>query len=60
MNTNCRLSGLKDAPDLIDFQRDFVEELAKESDYGCSLDVSALFKAWQEHKGRYLNDVRII
>ena len=57
---HCRLSGLKDAPDLIDFQRDYVEEMAKESDYGCSLDVSHLFKAWQEHKGRYLSDVHII
>ena len=44
------MSGLREAADLINFQRDFVEELAKESDYGCSLDVSALFKAWVQHK----------
>ena len=54
------MSGLKTAPEMIDFQRDYVEEMAKESDYGCSLDVSHLFKAWQEHKGRYLSDVHII
>ena len=32
---NCRLSGLKEASDLINFQRDFVEDMAKEADYGC-------------------------
>ena len=27
-----------------------MEDLAKESDYGCSLDVSALFHTWAKHK----------
>ena len=50
LNLNFRLSGLKETPDLINFQRDFVEDVAKEADYGCSLDVSALFHTWAKHK----------
>merc|ERR1719362_1045482 len=45
-----RESGLKNEGEMIDFQRDFVEDVAKEADYGCSLDVAALFHTWEGHK----------
>ena len=42
--------GLKDCNEQIDFQRDFTEDVAKDADYGCSLDVAALFHTWEGHK----------
>ena len=45
-----RESGLKDCHEQIDFQRDFTEDVAKEADYGRSLDVAALFHTWEGHK----------
>jgi len=45
-----REKGLKDCHEQIDFQRDFTEDVAKDADYGCSLDVAALFHTWEGHK----------
>lgn len=41
---------LKNCHDDIDFQTDFVQDLADESDYGHNLDIGYLFHAWEHDK----------
>ena len=43
---------LKDQHEEINFQTDFVMDLAKEADYGHDLDVSEIFYSWEDDKDR--------
>ena len=47
---------LKDQHEEIDFQTDFVMDLAKEADYGHDLDVSEIFYSWEHDKGAFSRD----
>ena len=47
---------LKDQHEEINFQTDFVMDLAKEADYGHDLDVSEIFHSWEHDKGAFLQD----
>ena len=47
-----RLKTLKDVHEMIDFQTDYVQELARDcgADYPYDLDVGDIFHAWANHK----------
>ena len=47
---------LKDQHEEINFQTDFVMDLAKEADYGHDLDVSDIFHSWEHDKGAFSQD----
>ena len=47
---------LKDQHEEINFQTDFVMDLAKEADYGHDLDVSEIFHSWEHDKGAFSRD----
>ena len=44
------MNAMKTAYDEIDFQGDFVNDLAEESGYGHKIDVRDIFKVWKGHK----------
>ena len=48
---------LKDQHEEINFQTDFVMDLAKEADYGHDLDVSEIFHSWEHDKGAFSQDL---
>ena len=48
---------LKDQHEEINFQTDFVMDLAKEADYGHDLDVSQIFHSWEHDKGAFSQDL---
>ena len=41
---------MKDIHEAIDFQTDYVVDLAKLSDYGYDLNMRDLFHTWEQHK----------
>ncbi len=45
-----RLKNLKDCHEDIDFQADWVNLMAKESNYGHDLDIRHMFHEWEHHK----------
>ena len=45
-----RNKALKDAHEQIDFQTDYVMDLAKEANYGHNLDVAQIFYDWHDDK----------
>ena len=47
---------LKDQHEQINFQTDFVMDLAKEADYGHDLDVGDIFHSWEHDKGAFSRD----
>merc|ERR1712062_144354 len=47
-----RNKALKDAHEQIDFQTDYVMDLAKEANYGHNLDVAQIFYDWHDDKDK--------
>ena len=55
-----RNQSLKDCHELIDFQTDYVQELARDcgADYPYDLDVADIFHAWADHKEQDVKSYR--
>lgn len=44
------MNELKDCDDQIDFQTDYLVDIAKEANYGYDLDTAEEFHVWEKHK----------
>ena len=53
-----RNANLKDCHAEIDFQTEFVQDLAKNGDYGHDLDIGYLFHAWEHDKDKDISTYR--
>ena len=45
-----RMNELKDCDEEIDYQTDYLVDIAKEANYGYDLDTAEEFHAWEKHK----------